>query len=139
MDFAAFNKYMVCDDDIEVNKAEGIVLGYEFKCKYPTYRGAYICNVLKFQVFIDGEEIPQEKLRFGVNGKFFLMSEIKDMYKEYWFTGSKAIMRIVDENGIAPGQHTVKMIMTHKIPYTGYFGNYLVLEGTCEKTLSVKE
>ena len=32
------------------------------------------------------------------------MSEMKDMYKEYWFTGSKAILRVVDENGIAPGK-----------------------------------
>ena len=91
------------------------------------------------RVFIDDVEIPQENLRFGVNNKFFLMSEIKDMYKEYWFTGSKAIMRIVDENGIAPGKHKVKMLMSHKIPYTGYFGSYLVVDSDCEKTLSVKE
>ena len=139
MDFTAFNKYMVCEDDIEVNKADDIVLGYEFKCKYPTYRGAYICNVLTLRVFIDGEEVPQENIRFGVNGKFFLLSEMKDMYKEYWFTGSKAILRVVDENGIVPGEHRVKMLMSHKIPYTGYFGNYLVVDSDCEKTLHVKE
>ena len=62
MDFTAFNKYMVCDDDIEVNKADDIVLGYEFKCKYPTYRGAYICNVLTLRVFIDGVEVPNIKV-----------------------------------------------------------------------------
>ena len=64
---------------------------------------------------------------------------IDDYNKEYWFTGSKAILRVVDENGIAPGSHKVKMLMSHKIPYTGYFGSYLVVDSDCEKTLSVKE
>ncbi|MCQ2558315.1 MAG: DUF6379 domain-containing protein [Oscillospiraceae bacterium] len=139
MDFAAFNYYMISEEDgIVVNKVDDIVLGYEIKCKYPTYRGAYLCNVLKIQLFVDGKEIPEENLRFDVNGKSFLMEEITDQYKEYWFTGAKAALRVIDENGIAPGEHKVKMLMHHKIPYTGYFGTYLELDGTCEKTLTVK-
>jgi len=139
MDFTAFNAYMVCDDKIKRYQAGDIQLGYEFKCKYPTYRGAYICNIEELKVWVDGKEIEKDKMRFGCNNKWFLMSEIPEAYKEYWFTGSKATIRILDENGISSGEHTVKMFMKNKIPYTGYFGNYLVVDSECEKTLSVEE
>ena len=40
MDFTAFNERMVCEDKIKRYEAEGIPLGYEFKMRYPTYRGS---------------------------------------------------------------------------------------------------
>lgn len=139
MGFSELGRYMVCDDEIEVVKAGDIVLGYDFKCIYPSYRGAYLCNILELKAFVDGKEIPQRNLRFGVNDKFFLLSEIEYMFKEYWFTGVKATVRVIDEKGIAPGEHTVRLCMKHKIPYTGYFGNYVVCDDDCEKVLKVKE
>ena len=44
MDFTAFNERMVCEDKIRRYEADGIPLGYEFKLRYPTYRGAYVCK-----------------------------------------------------------------------------------------------
>ena len=137
MDFTAFNAYMVCDDPLRPYCAGDIILGYEFTCKYPTYRGAYLCNIEQLEIFVDGQKVPREAIRFGVNQKFFLLSELHEMYKEYWFTGSKAIIRVLDERGLAPGKHQVKMYMKHKIPYTGYFGHYLEIESTCEKSLAL--
>lgn len=138
MDFTAFNERMVCEDSIRRYEAEGIPLGYEFKMRYPTYRGAYVCNVEELNVTVDGRRIEPQNMRLGVNGKWFLMSQIPELNTEYWFTGCKAIMRILDENGISDGKHTVKVEMKHKIPYTGYFGNYLVVDSDCEKTLDVE-
>ena len=139
MEFAEYARRMICDDGIERYMAGDIPLGYAFKCTYPTYRGCYICNIQQMRFFVDGKEIDQKKVRFGVNGKWFLMSSIPDVFSEYWTTGSKATVRILDEDGIASGQHSVRMTMKHKIPYTGYFGNYLVLDAECTKTLTVKD
>lgn len=138
MGFSELGRYMVCEDDIETVRSGDIILGYDFKCRYPSYRGAYLCNILELRAFIDGEEIPQRNIRFGVNDKFFLLSEIEYMFKEYWFTGVKAIVRIIDDKGLAPGEHKVKLCMKHKIPYTGYFGNYVICDDECEKTLNIK-
>ena len=135
MEFAAYQKRMITDDEIRVYCVGNIPLGYEFQCTYPTYRGAYLSNIQELTVEVDGKKIDSRDVRFGINGKWFLLSQIKDIFTEYWFTGEKAVIRILDDQGIAPGEHTVKMHMTHKLPYTGYFGNYLILDADCEKIL----
>lgn len=139
MDFTAFNAYMISTNDINRYEAQGIGLGYEFYAKYPTYRGAYLCNILELEFQVDGVVIPNENIRFGVNHKWFLLSEIPEASKEYWFTGSKATIRVLDDGALKPGIHKVFMRMKHKIPYTGYFGNYLEITSTCEQMLELKE
>ena len=138
MDFTAFNAYMVCKDDLTRYEAAGINLGYEFHVKYPTYRGAYLCNIEELVITVDGKEVPQKAMRFGVNGKWFLMSEIPEMHHEDWFTGAKATIRILDDGALEPGVHEVHMYMRHKIPYTGYFGNYLKIDSNCTQMLELK-
>ncbi|MCU6763436.1 Uncharacterised protein [uncultured Roseburia sp.] len=138
MDFTAFNEYMVCEDDLKIYEAKGIPLGYDFCVKYPTYRGAYLCNIENLEVMIDGKIIPGDAIRFGVNGKWFFLNEIPECSKEYWFTGTKAVIRVLDENPLNQGEHEVFMKMKHKIPYTGYFGNYLMITSTCTKKLNTK-
>jgi hypothetical protein len=138
MDFTAFNARMITDDKIKFYGVDKIKLGYEFQLRYPTYRGAYICNIEKLVVEVDGETIDQKDIRFGVNGKWFRMDEIREVYKEYWFTLDKATLRVLKDGGISSGEHTVKVVMDHKIPYTGYFGNYLVVTSDCTKKLSVE-
>jgi hypothetical protein len=138
MDFTAFNAYMVCTDDLKRYEAAGIDLGYEFHVKYPTYRGAYLCNIEELKITVDGKEIPKEAIRFGVNGKWFLLSEIPEMHKEYWFTGEKATVRVLDDGALEKGCHEVHMYMKHKIPYTGYFGNYLKIDSNCTQMLELK-
>lgn len=139
MDFTAFNARMITDDKIKTYGVENIKLGYEFQLRYPTYRGAYICNVEKLEVTVDGETVKQDDMRFGVNGKWFLMEEVNEAYKEYWFTLDKATLRVLKDGGLSDGEHEVKVVMDHKIPYTGYFGNYLVVTSDCTKKLAVEK
>lgn len=138
-DFTAFNAYMVCKDDLKRFKAGDIGLGYDFHVKYPTYRGAYLCNILELEIQVDDKVIPKDKLRFGVNGRWYLLEEIPEAYKEYWFTGSKATIRVLDDGELPEGEHKVYMKMIHKIPYTGYFGNYLHITSECTQMLKIND
>ena len=138
MEFAAYNARMICDDDITRYKAGDVALGYEFKVTYPTYRGCYLSNIQEFQVWVNGKEIDNKNLRFGINGKWFLIEQIADAHYEYLFTGKKATVRVLDYEPVE-GELTIKMHIMHKIPYTGYFGNYLILPGDCEKTLKIAD
>ncbi len=139
MDFTAFNERMITDDSNRLYGVGKEILGYEFNLRYPTYRGTWVCNIEKLNVEVDGEPIPQKDLRFGVNGKWFLLIEIKELYKEYWFTTAKASIRVMKDGGL-PGKkkHKITVRMDHKIPYTGYFGNFLVVHSDCTKNLPVK-
>ena len=139
MDFTAFSEYMVCKDDIKKCKVANVNYGYEFQVRYPTYRGTYLCNIEELIVKVDGKVIDNKDIRLGLNGKWFLMSELPELFKEYWFTGKPATLRVLDDNELAAGKHEVFVEMKHKIPYTGYFGNFLVVDSKCTQTLNVAE
>ena len=137
MNFAAFNEYMICEDPIREYKAAGISLGYEFAVRYPTYRGAYICNIMEMDAAVDDLMIPEENIRFGVNNKWFTRKEMLEANKEYWFTGEKALIRILSDKPLEKGAHKVYLKMVHKIPYTGFFGNYLHIPSDYTRTLTL--
>ena len=139
MAFQAFSARMITDDKIRRDTAGGVPMGYEFKLRYPTYRGTYLCNIQELTVVVDGNVIPQQNMRIGLNGKWFLMSEVKECFKEYWFTLDAARLRVVETEPLADGPHTIAVEMKHKIPYTGYFGNYLVVDSRCTKVLDVEK
>ncbi len=82
--------------------------------------------------------MPENTVYFNVNGKQCLLSQFKDLYLEYWFILDKARYFILKEGGLPQGEHEVTIKMKHRIPYTGYSGSYLVLDGSDTKVLQVK-
>lgn len=138
--FQAYNKLLVSAAEGIVNVRSGnMVLGYEFYSQYPSYRGTFLSCIEEMHVTVDGEQVPDDQIYFYINGKQCLLSQFKDLYLEYWFVLDKAKLLVLKEGGLAPGAHEVKVTMRHKIPYTGYFGNYLVLDSADTKTMTLKE
>ena len=111
-------------------------VGYSFLIRYPSYRGTFLSCITSFEVEVDGEKIPEEDLRFCLNGKEFVIPELKDLHREYWFVLDAARVKVVGRD-IADGDHQVKVTMFHRIPYTGYFGQYLIWDNVVEETLTV--
>lgn len=138
MDFQAYNKILICKDDIENVVVEGVTVGYEFKIKYPSYRGVFLSCIEDLRFKLDGEEIDKKDIYFYLNGKQFLLDELPECFKEYWFVREKATVRVMKSGGIAPGEHSLNVFMKHRVPYTGYFGQYLVLDSDMTDTLMAK-
>lgn len=127
MDFQAYNKILICKDDIKNVLAGDVTVGYEFKIKYPSYRGAFLSCIEDLKFELDGEPVPAERVSFKLNGKDFLLSEIPECFKEYWFVRDSAAIFVRTPGGVEPGEHKVRVYMKHRVPYTGYFGQYLTL------------
>ena len=134
MDFQAYNKILICKDDIKNVTVEGVTVGYEFKIKYPSYRGAFLSCVEDLRFKMDGQDIPAAQISFRLNGKDFLLSELKECFKEYWFVRDPATIFVRQEGGIQPGEHSLNVYMKHRVPYTGYFGQYLTLDSDVTET-----
>lgn len=128
MDFQAYNKILICKDDIKNVVVEDCVIGYEFKIKYPSYRGAFLSCIEALAFKMDGLEIPKAQISFRLNGKDFLIDELPECFKEYWFVRDAATIRVMQDGGIEKGMHELSVYMKHRVPYTGYFGQYLVLD-----------
>lgn len=134
MDFQAYNKILICSDNIQNVVVGDAVIGYEFCIKYPSYRGTFLSCIEKLSFFIDEIEIPADNIRFQLNGKEFLLEEISQCFKDYWFVRDKATVRVIKHGGINPGMHTLRVHMEHRVPYTGYFGQYLILTSEVTET-----
>ena len=135
MQFQAYNKIMICNETIKNFVVEGIKLGYQFQIRYPSYRGTFLSCIEKLEFCIDSKKIDSSKVRININGKQFLIEELKDQYKEYWFILDRAMITVMQDGGISKGEHKVTVDMFHRIPYAGYDGHYLALPSVVTKTL----
>lgn len=138
MDFQAYNKILICDAPIRNIDVGGIMVGYEFDIKYPSYRGVYLSCIEDLKFSVDKEAVDSSKIFFQLNGKQFLLSEIPECYKEYWFVRDKATVRVIQSGGMEAGGHEVSVYMKHRVPYTGYFGQYLTLISDETRVLAVE-
>jgi hypothetical protein len=138
MAFDSWNKVLVCDDHIENIMVGSAAVGYEFKLQYPSYRGTFLSCIENLEVIVDGEKVNPCEINFVINGKELLLSEFPELFREYWFTLDKAEVRVFKAGGFEKcSSHKVCVNLRHRIPYTGYFGSYMVLDCVCEKELLV--
>lgn len=114
--------------------AGGTVYGYEFTLRYPSYRGTFLSCIEALEVTVDGKAVPQADLRFTLRDKQFLVSQLAQLNHEHWYVLDDARLTVMHFGGLPAGPHTVAVRMVHRIPYTGYFGQYLVLESHGETT-----
>ena len=128
MDFVAYNEIMICKEPIRNYVVAGITMGYEFQIKYPSYRGCFLSCIEDLYFELDGERLDNTYVYFGRNGKQFTMDEIPELFREYWDVRTPATIRVMCPGGLAKGEHSLRVYMKHRVPYTGYFGQYLTLE-----------
>ena len=135
MDFVAYNEIMICKTKVRNVLVSGIVIGYEFRIKYPSYRGCFLSCIEDLVFEVDGQRLSETEVFFCLNDKQFTIGELPDLFREYWFVRDPAVIRVLKPGGLSKGEHTVHVYMKHRVPYTGYFGSYLVLESDRTETL----
>ena len=135
MDFVAYNEILICDKPITNVVVAGITVGYEFQIRYPSYRGCFLSCIENLHFTVDGQELDNTYVYFGLNGKQFTMDELPELFREYWDVMTPAVIRVMAPGGIAKGEHEIGVSMQHRVPYSGYFGAYTTLDSTRAKTL----
>lgn len=138
MPFQAYNHMLIVDEPIRNVKVGGAVVGYEFKVQYPSYRGTFLSCIEALTFQLDGQEVDRKDITFMLNGKQFLIDELADCFKEYWFVLDYATVRVLKAGGLEEGEHEVRAYIKHRIPYTGYFGQYMVMDADETKRLAVQ-
>ena len=99
----------------------GKVIGFKFGVRLPRYRGNMVSLINGYYVNVDGEEFPQDKIRFQVNGKApRTFEELKKAVWEHWDYQETAYLYVEKEGGLAPGEHTIIATVSNFEQY-GYF------------------
>lgn len=130
-----YDELMLEKSSVKNVSAGNITYGYEFPIMYPSYRGTFLSCIERLTVRVDGQEIPHEDLRFTLKGKQFLISEIPALCHEYWFVLDPAFITVFNDGGLPAGAGEIEVELVHRVPYTGYFGEYLTL--TSHGTLKI--
>lgn len=138
MPFMAYNKLLIVEEPIHNRKVGEAIVGYEFKLQYPSYRGTFLSCIEDLKISVDDEPVEKSRIYFFLNGKWFLLDELKDCFEEYWYVMDFATIRVMQAGGLPEGKHRIGVYMKHRIPYTGYFGQYLILDADESKVLPVE-
>lgn len=124
---------LIVDGSIKNIYAGASVVGYSFLVKLYTYRGTWLSCIERLDLKLDGAPVDMDQVVFKLNGKRFLVPQLKELFAEYWYILDQAELIVLKEGGITPGEHTMALDMSIRIPYTGYFGSY-----HCQDALEVK-
>lgn len=135
MDFVAYNEILICDKPLVNVVVAGVTVGYEFQIKYPSYRGCFLSCIEALDLEVDDKKLDNSMVYFGLNGKQFTIGELSELFREYWYVRTPAVIRVMQPGGLEKGEHKVRVSMRHRVPYTGYFGQYLTLDSDRTKKL----
>lgn len=133
---SAFDINVIEDESIENMIYNGIEAGFLFAIRFTAYRGTQLSCMESFEVYLDGEKIEDRDIRFCLNKKEFLLDGLKDLAQEYWFILENAIIKVWNGKALK-GEHQIEVKYTYRIPYTGYFGSYLIQEGIGKKRVTL--
>lgn len=112
-------------------------VGFNLDLRINYYRGLPLSCVQKLEVEVDGEKIPEHLMQFQLREKVFTISELPNMYREYW--GSKTPAHLLIYNyGLEPGEHDVNVTLEFKSPYMDFGpGEYGIIDGSAEERLQL--
>jgi hypothetical protein len=137
MHFQAYFKHTITDQGFQNTTANGRATGYQFEIRFPGYRGSHLSCITKLDLKLDGVAVDPADVLFCLNGKEFLLAQLPELFVEYWFILDNATLKVAKAGGLAPGAHEVEVDFGYRVPYTGYYGNYIVAEGSHRRTLAL--
>ena len=91
--------------------------GFEFDVQLAYYRGHYLSCIEQLEVWLDGEQMPEEAVSFELNGKEMPVCKLKWAVTEFWSQAALARIRVLKKGGVAAGEHELELKLMLRIPY----------------------
>lgn len=91
--------------------------GFAFEARLPYYRGLGLSMVEDIAVTVDGRTFPRDAVRFTVRGQTYTLDEMETVYDNRWNFGEKALITVLDGQGLAAGRHEVTCAIRKRISY----------------------
>ena len=103
---------------VEDNSLRATGDGYQVEIRLNWYRSLPLSCIEKVQLTLDGQPVPPEALRFGINGHEYRLDELAGLADEFWFVLDPAVLRVHDPGKVAAGEsHTVEAEVAFRAPY----------------------
>jgi hypothetical protein len=81
------------------------------------YRSLPLSSVTAVELDVNGETIPREEIRFGINGHEYGLDELPARWDEMWFVLDPATLRVQRPLARAGEKVDVRVKLRNRIPY----------------------
>jgi hypothetical protein len=95
----------------------GQVIGFQVLYRSTYYRGIWLSLSTGFDVKVDGEAFPRDKITVTVEGKTYTQEEMKKLGTVHWGCWEPAILTVSKPGGLKPGVHEVEITWGHRASY----------------------
>lgn len=92
--------------------ADGGMNGFQFDFKIQYYRGVTLSIIRDIEVWVDGEALPRENIRFSIRGDSFSLEEMRTVIDYRWRFGEWATITVLNGGGLKKGKHHIKATQT---------------------------
>ena len=115
--------------------------GFSFDVQLAYYRGHYLSDIDSLEVWLDGEQMPQEAVTFELNGKEMPVYKLKYAVTEFWSQVVPAKIRVIKKGGVTDGEHELDFRLMLRVPYMqiGPDHTFMPLDSGEKVTVTVKE
>ncbi len=91
-----------------IKDKEGVVIGFQFKVRLPYYRGIFLSQLRPGALYVDGERIEKDRIRWNIGGEDYTNEEMAADFKTHWAVTSPAVIKVEKPGGLAQGYHDLK-------------------------------
>lgn len=110
------NEQIIKQESVEAIFINGKRSGFAFDVQLAYYRGHYLSDIDRLEVYLDGEKISDEAITFELKGKELPLYKLKYAVTEFWSQVDLAKIRVLKAGGIN-GEHELELKLMLRIPY----------------------
>ncbi|WP_270204868.1 C-glycoside deglycosidase beta subunit domain-containing protein [Streptococcus anginosus] len=128
-----FDNNVFKKDSCKNTVTDGKVTGFELETYITYYRGIPLSMVNDIQVKVDSVQVPREAIRCSVDDiDWFTLDEMTTVTTYKWEYGETLRVRVVQEGGLATGDHDVELTVITRTAYIP-----VPLKGVRERTVTI--
>ncbi len=133
-----YNDYVICDDSLRCIKRGDKLQSIMLDIRLNYYRGLHLSNITEFELKMDGEVIPESNIIFQLKGKEFAISQLPDLFAEFWGIKERATLEFF-VGPVTEGKHDIELVMRFRSPYMQFApGIYATIDSSARKTLTLR-
>jgi hypothetical protein len=98
-------------------RQNGQVVGFQVRYRSCYYRSVWLSMSLGFDVSVDGETFPRDRISVTVGGRTYTQEQMKTTTEVQWPISEAAILTVSKPGGLKPGLHEVEVGWGHAASY----------------------
>jgi len=96
---------------------DGRAVGFQVRHRSTYYRGIWLSMSTGFEVTVDGEKFPKDRITVTIGGKTYTQDEMAKIGNRQWPNYEAAILTVTKPGGLTPGVHDVAIAWGHRTSY----------------------